>query len=76
MKLCKGPLSTFISSSLLITPLLFSTVAVAAEPETIRFSVPPWPGVTVKTQVASTLLDSLGYKTNKQEVGATITIKP
>jgi len=39
----------------------------------VRFSVPAWPGVTVKTALASTLLEALGYEPTSDELGATIT---
>ncbi len=45
----------------------------ASESADVRFSVPPWPGVTVKTAVVSTLLDNLGYQTSQQEVSVAIT---
>ncbi|MBN8413801.1 ABC transporter substrate-binding protein [Halomonas denitrificans] len=39
----------------------------------VRFSVPAWPGVTVKTALASTLLETLGYQPVQEELGSTIT---
>jgi glycine betaine/proline transport system substrate-binding protein len=35
----------------------------------VRFGVPPWPGVTMKSEVASQLFDAIGYETSKQQVG-------
>ena len=37
--------------------------AASASAETIRFAAPPWPGVTVKTEVASQILQGIGYET-------------
>ncbi|MCK2043184.1 glycine/betaine ABC transporter [Chromohalobacter japonicus] len=39
----------------------------------VRFSVPPWPGVTVKTELAAQLLETLGYKPQQEQLGTTIT---
>ncbi len=38
----------------------------AAEP--IRFAIQAWPGVTVKTEVARQLLETMGYETELQEL--------
>jgi glycine betaine/proline transport system substrate-binding protein len=40
--------------------------AVAAEP--VRFAIQAWPGVTVKTEVARQVLESMGYETSLQEL--------
>lgn len=55
---------------ILIALAFFSTTAHAGQ--TIRFGVPPWPGVTVKTEVITQLLEPLGYKTKQLEVGPNI----
>lgn len=34
----------------------------AAQAESIRLGTPPWPGATVKTEVASQLLEGIGYE--------------
>lgn len=36
---------------------------------TIRFGVPPWPGVTVKSEIAARILESIGYETKQVNVG-------
>lgn len=43
--------------------------------EKIKFGVPPWPGVTVKTEVASQLLKSCGYATDQLGVSPTFIFK-
>ncbi|GAA3904502.1 choline ABC transporter substrate-binding protein [Halomonas cibimaris] len=58
-----------LGSALLAAPLAASA---ADEPAAVRFAVPPWPGVTVKSQLAATLFDALGYAPTQQEIGATI----
>ncbi|RAH36350.1 ABC transporter substrate-binding protein [Halomonas sp. SL1] len=69
MSLSRRPLSLVLAGSLLAV----SGVSQAAEPEQVRFSVPAWPGVTVKTALASTLLETLGYAPQSAELGSTIT---
>jgi len=34
----------------------------------VRFGVPPWPGVTVKTEVAARLLQAMGWETEQQQL--------
>jgi glycine betaine/proline transport system substrate-binding protein len=51
----------------------FNTAVQAAD--TIRFGVPPWPGVTVKTEVVCQLLEALGYTTKRFEIGPPIIYK-
>lgn len=73
MSLSLRPLPLALAGTLLVAPLAVSGVAQAAEPEQVRFSVPAWPGVTVKTALAATLLETLGYEVAQQELGSTIT---
>ncbi|MHB0775879.1 ABC transporter substrate-binding protein [Halomonas sp. WWR20] len=40
-----------------------------ADDATLDFGVPAWPGITVKTQIATQLLEPLGYATSHQELG-------
>ncbi|MDT0500015.1 MULTISPECIES: ABC transporter substrate-binding protein [unclassified Halomonas] len=71
MNLPRRPITLALAGALLAAPLAMT--AQAEEPATVRFSVPPWPGVTVKTELASQLLNALGYESRSQEVGSTIT---
>ncbi|WP_110667323.1 ABC transporter substrate-binding protein [Salinicola halophilus] len=48
--------------------LLVASLAHAADDEVI-FGVPAWPGITVKTEIASQLLEPLGYTTQSREIG-------
>lgn len=59
---------------LLLVTLVFLSSTVHAG-QKIRFGVPPWPGVTVKTAVVTQLLEALDYKTKQLEVGPTIIYK-
>ncbi|MCK0746080.1 ABC transporter substrate-binding protein [Chromohalobacter nigrandesensis] len=37
--------------------------------DTVRFGVPSWPGITVKTEIASQLLAPLGYQAQTDDIG-------
>lgn len=56
---------------------LFTPLTAQAEPEPptldeVRFGVPPWPGITVKSEVASQLLEALGYTTRQRELAVSV----
>lgn len=50
-----------------------STPSFAAD--TVSFGVPPWPGVTVKTHVATQIMKAMGYESKIVEVGPPIIYK-
>lgn len=55
------------ASAALTLTVSAGTTAAAAEAPTIRFGTPTWPGVTVKTEVAAQLVDTLGYPVNQTD---------
>lgn len=59
----------------ILSALLFLMPLSAGAQDTMKFGVPPWPGVTVKTAVATQILDAMGYDTKQFEVGPTIVYK-
>lgn len=61
----------FLLLSLVCLTLLFPATAFAKK-DPIRFGVPPWPGVTVKTEVVTQILESMGYTTEQLEIGPPI----
>jgi len=73
MNLPRRSTTMALAGALLAAPLAWSPAALAEEPAQVRFSVPAWPGVTVKTALAAQLLDALGYESRQQELGSTIT---
>ena len=73
MILSRRPLTLALAGALLAAPLTWSSAVLAEEPAQVRFSVPAWPGVTVKTALAAQLLETLGYKVSQEELGSTIT---
>ncbi|MBB3143252.1 ABC transporter substrate-binding protein [Halomonas organivorans] len=40
--------------------------------EEVRFGVPPWPGVTVKSEVAAQLLEAMGYETRQNSLAVSV----
>lgn len=38
----------------------------------VRFGVPPWPGIAVKSEVASQLLEALGYRTEQNQLAVSV----
>lgn len=60
-------------AALVAAPLGWSTAALAEESADVRFAVPAWPGVTVKSELAGQLLSALGYEPQLRELGSTIT---
>ncbi|MAM57412.1 MAG: ABC transporter substrate-binding protein [Salinicola sp.] len=47
---------------------LFGAAPAQADLDTVHFGVPPWPGVTVKSEVASQILEAMGYQTRQSEL--------
>lgn len=63
-------LSRGLQGGALIAGLLIGAAGTAqAATQTVSFGVPPWPGVSVKTEIAEQLLETLGYKTKTENVG-------
>ncbi|MFG6668670.1 ABC transporter substrate-binding protein [Halomonas sp. HNIBRBA4712] len=42
------------------------------ESDTLRLVVPPWPGVTVKSEILAQLVEPLGYRVSRQELSSTV----
>ncbi len=47
----------------------------AAESSEVRFGVQPWPGVTVKSEVAAQLLEAAGYGTDTKQLNTPLTLE-
>ncbi|WP_043532171.1 ABC transporter substrate-binding protein [Litchfieldella xinjiangensis] len=67
MKRCKS----LIVASLVVLPLHAQAAPTDTASE-VRFVVPPWPGVTVKTEILAQILAPLGYDNDRQEVSSTV----
>jgi glycine betaine/proline transport system substrate-binding protein len=59
----------FVSLSLLIL------AAFPVQAEKLKFGVPAWPGLTVKTEVAAQILESLGYTTEQFTSSPSVILK-
>jgi len=61
------------SKAAIVIVLCLIPAALLAKP--IRFGVPPWPGVTVKTEVVCQILEAMGYETLQLEIGPPVIYK-
>jgi len=57
--------------SLILSPLTAQAQATDAASQ-VDFIVPPWPGVTVKTEIVSQLIERLGYEANAQGMSSSV----
>ncbi|WP_192035013.1 ABC transporter substrate-binding protein [Halomonas sp. YLGW01] len=60
--------ATLTATALSVPVSLTLSQQAMADDATLDFGVPAWPGITVKTEVASQLLAPLGYETRAQEL--------
>ncbi|WP_447955964.1 ABC transporter substrate-binding protein [Vreelandella sp. EE7] len=64
------PLAARVAVSALALGAAFGAAPTAlADNDTLDFGVPAWPGITVKTEIAEQLLNTLGYDTRAQQIG-------
>ena len=59
----------------LLSMLILTLLPPLAAAQTVRFGYVEWPGVTVKTQVAAAVLETLGYDTQTQSLSVPIVLK-
>lgn len=59
---------------LVVSALAFAGTAAAQQKPLIRFGVPVWPGVTVKTEVAAQLLETMGYAVEQTSASPTFIV--
>ncbi|WP_136255715.1 glycine betaine ABC transporter substrate-binding protein [Onishia niordana] len=68
-------MKTLYKTLTLLTGLALASPLLAAETDqddTLRLVVPPWPGVTVKSEILAQLIEPLGYTTDAQELSSTV----
>lgn len=53
----------------------FAATPAMAELDELRFGVPPWPGVTVKSEVAAQLLETMDYETRQQDLAVSVILE-
>ncbi|TLF53703.1 glycine/betaine ABC transporter [Halomonas urmiana] len=64
---------TLINGLSLVTGLALATPALAADrDDRLRLVVPPWPGVTVKSEIIAQLIEPLGYRAEALELSSTV----
>lgn len=61
-----------IAGALATASLSLPGIAFAQEDPAVTFSAPPWPGVTMKTEIASQLFETLGYQPSTKQLGSQI----
>ncbi|WP_325064259.1 ABC transporter substrate-binding protein [Cobetia sp. L2A1] len=71
--------SAALVSSVLASTLMLSSSALAAaamdRDKNMTLVVPPWPGVTVKSEIVAQILTPMGYTVERQEVSSTVGYK-
>jgi len=58
----------------LLAPLVLAGPA-SADLDEVRFGVPPWPGVTVKSEVAAQLMETMGYATRQRDLAVSVILE-
>lgn len=65
--------STLLLTTLALIGILpLTTQAAQDASDELRLVVPPWPGVTVKSEIFAQLIEPLGYTANQQELSSTV----
>lgn len=59
--------------AILIAGTIYSAIA-HGETDNIQFGAPPWPGVTVKTEIATEILNALGYQTQINDLSPSMVV--
>ena len=67
------PKSLSLAAGCLLSAL--AATPAMAELDELRFGVPPWPGVTVKSEVAAQLLEAMGYETRQQDLAVSVILE-
>ncbi len=61
-----------ITLTLLAGLTLAGPTTAADRDDELRLVVPPWPGVTVKSEILAQLIEPLGYTASKQQLSSTV----
>lgn len=64
--------TTLMTTLVLIGLLPLTTQAAQDASDELRLVVPPWPGVTVKSEILAQLIEPLGYTVSQQEISSTV----
>jgi glycine betaine/proline transport system substrate-binding protein len=74
MRSYRSSLTSILRGAGLVAPLLMANNAMADLDE-VRFGVPPWPGVTVKSEVAAQLMEAMGYSTSQNDLAVSVILE-
>ncbi|MCL7930613.1 ABC transporter substrate-binding protein [Halomonas llamarensis] len=69
------PKSALSKTAGLAAALLLSAGPAVAALDEVRFGVPPWPGVTVKSEVAAQLMEAMGYGTRQSGLAVSVILE-
>lgn len=70
----RGRVVTALTRALLLAALC-GVAGTAVAQDTVKFGSAPWPGVTIKTKIASNVLEAAGYKTESTPASWTISLQ-
>src|SRR5699024_9690003 len=73
-KWLKRKMASSIALCLAMAGMMLGGAAWAQDAPLVRFGVPVWPGVTVKTEVATQLLNVMGYETEQTNASPTFIV--
>ncbi|SDL99861.1 glycine betaine/proline transport system substrate-binding protein [Modicisalibacter muralis] len=65
--------ASLLAAAGLLVP--FSSAYADSGADDVKLATPPWPGATVKTEVARQLLDSLGYQASVEELSTAMILQ-
>lgn len=64
---------TLLATGLAVAgPALADVATTQDRDQELRLVIPPWPGVTVKSEIFAQLIEPLGYTTDKQQLSSTV----
>ncbi len=69
------PQSTLFKTAGLSAVLMLGASPAVASLKDVRFGVPPWPGVTVKSEVAAQLMEAMGYDTRQNDLAVSVILE-
>ncbi|MDR5898188.1 ABC transporter substrate-binding protein [Halomonas vilamensis] len=69
------PTSALPKTAGLAAALLLSAGPAIASLDDVSFGVPPWPGVTVKSEVAAQLMEAMGYDTRQSGLAVSVILE-
>ncbi|MAP34956.1 MAG: ABC transporter substrate-binding protein [Halomonas sp.] len=75
MKQVFGGLKKFHALSAAGAMALAASGSAVAALDEVRFGVPPWPGVTVKSEVAAQLMEAMGYQTRQRDLAVSVILE-